>query len=186
VAIVASVGSLVDIEIMTGFQRTRGPRFTLDGLAYLRTEKPEERALVEYVRQHLSGTPRTLEAWGPPYQRFTRFAMYTGLPTFLGWEHHVKQRGLDPVEVATRSQIVEKIYDDTDPDKAYSLLEANRIDLVVVGSLERSTYRRTGLAKFDRSKHFRRMATFGGETLYRVMPDTSSRATAAAAGGDPK
>jgi uncharacterized membrane protein len=106
------------------------------------------------------------------------------LPTYLGWEHHVKQRGLEPIDVIKRSLVIKKIYESSDAEEAYRMLRANHITLVMVGSLERVTYNRTGLEKFDQSPHFKRLVHFGRESLYKVLPEQSPpRATAAVAPG---
>ena len=73
--------------------RVQTPKPTLDGMAYLRSKAPDELAAYEWLNSNIKGIPVILEAHGDRYQEFTRVAMNTGLPTVLGWDYHVFQRG---------------------------------------------------------------------------------------------
>lgn len=74
-------------------RRVETPRGTLDGLAYLKNHRPEEAAAVEWVEKNVPGLPSIAEAYGPAYQEYARFSSNTGLPTIVGWDYHVFQRG---------------------------------------------------------------------------------------------
>jgi uncharacterized membrane protein len=96
--------------------------------------------------------------------------MNTGLPTWLGWEHHVKQRGLPAEEVEKRRAQLKEMYSTTDVARAHRLLKENEIELVVFGSLERQIYGTEGEKKFSETGKFERLAVFGNEAVYRVLP----------------
>ncbi len=125
---------------------------TLDGLAYLERWRPGEYKAVTWLRQNVRGTPVVLEAQGPSYQDFGRISMYTGLPTVLGWDYHVQQRGNPPTEIASRRSAVELIYATPSAETAERLLRRYHVGYVYVGRLERTTYPPAGLAKFDAAK----------------------------------
>ncbi len=74
-------------------RRVETPRGTLDGLAYLKNHRPDEAAAVEWLDENVAGLPGIAEAYGPAYQEYGRFSANTGLPTIVGWDYHVFQRG---------------------------------------------------------------------------------------------
>ncbi len=118
----------------------------------------------------LPGTPVVLEAQGASYQEFSRISMLTGLPTVLGWEHHVKQRGNPETEVAARRQAVQDIYSTTDRATVERLLRRYHVGYVYVGWLERQTYSTAGLRKFETIHDLFQVAYSNQETqVYRVV-----------------
>ena len=127
---------------------------SLDGLRYLETLHPGEYRAVLWMRRSLTGTPVVLEAQGPSYQDFGRIAMLTGLPTVLGWDYHVKQRGNAESEIEGRKRAVEAIYTTPDAERAEALLKRYHVGYVYVGWLERKTYPAAGLQKFKTSPLF--------------------------------
>ncbi len=126
---------------------------SLDGLRYLETSHPGEYRAVVWLRRTVRGTPVLLEAQGPSYQDFGRVSMLTGLPTVLGWDYHVRQRGNPESEIETRRQAVKSIYSNPEASRIEPLLRRYRVAYVYVGWLERRTYPAAGLLKFrtDRS-----------------------------------
>ncbi len=129
--------------------RVASPHPTLDGFAYLRDGRPAELEAYTWLNQNVAGIPIVLEAHGPSYQEFSRISMNTGLPTVVGWEYHLFQQGRPQGQIDARAEDVRELYETTDVDKARQLLDHYHVDLVVVGPLERRTYKREGLAKFD-------------------------------------
>ena len=124
---------------------------TLDGLRYLDYQQPGEARAVAWMRRSIRGTPVIVEAQGPSYQEFGRISMLTGLPTVLGWEYHVQQRGNRPDEIAARRGAVSEIYSNSEAAAVERLLRLYHVGYVYVGWVERKTYPTTGLAKFDTS-----------------------------------
>jgi sugar lactone lactonase YvrE len=143
---------------------------TLDGLRYLEKAAPGEYRAVLWMRRTIRGTPVVLEAQGPSYQDFGRVSMMTGLPTVLGWEYHVQQRGNSPGEIARRREAVEAIYANPSADAIESLLRRYHVGYVFVGPLERRTYPRAGLAKFDTARQLFQIVYENPEVrIYRVV-----------------
>lgn len=142
---------------------------SLDGMRYLEKLRPGEYRAVLWLRRTLPGTPVVLEAQGASYQEFSRISMLTGLPTVLGWEHHVKQRGNPEAEVAARRQAVQDIYSGTDLGSVERLLRRYHVGYVYVGWLERQTYAAPGLRKFESSPALFKVAYANPEAqIYRV------------------
>jgi YYY domain-containing protein len=143
---------------------------SLDGLRYLTESRPGEARAVAWLRRSLRGTPVLLEAQGASYQDFSRISMLTGLPTVLGWEHHVKQRGNPESEITVRREAVQQIYNARDASRIESLLRRYHIGYVYVGWLERQTYPGEGLKKFDRDKGLFELAYENDEVrIFRVV-----------------
>ena len=130
-------------------RRADGPRFTLDGMAYLERSDPAELAAFRWVERNVAGSPVVCEAYGPSYQRYARVAMNTGLATVLGWDYHVYQRGRSWNEINWRKRDVETIYTSPDPGTVRRVLQRHDVALVWVGDLERRTYAGANLKRFE-------------------------------------
>ncbi len=142
---------------------------SLDGMRYLEEQRPGEYRAVEWLRRNVSGTPVLLEAQGPSYQDFGRISMLTGLPTVLGWDYHVKQRGNPESEIDARKLAVRAMYSSPEASSVESLLKRYRVGWVYVGWLERKTYPPAGLRKFKTSPDLFQLAYENPEaTVYRV------------------
>ncbi|MEO8189168.1 MAG: DUF2298 domain-containing protein [Acidobacteriota bacterium] len=147
----------------------RGSAPTLDGLAYRERWHPGEYRAVEWLRRSIRGTPVVLEAQGPSYQEFGRISMLTGLPTVLGWDYHVQQRGNPPAQVEARRGAVQEIYSNPKAAAVEGLLRRYHVGYVYVGSLERKTYPAAGIAKFRTAKDLFQVAYENPEAaVYRV------------------
>jgi YYY domain-containing protein len=143
---------------------------SLDGLRYLETLHPGEARAVAWLRRSVSGTPVLLEAQGPSYQDFGRISMLTGLPTVLGWDYHVKQRGNPESEIETRRTAVRTMYSDAEAARVAPLLARYRVGYVYVGWLERKTYPAAGLQKFRTDRDLFEPVYENPETqIYRVV-----------------
>ena len=143
---------------------------TLDGMRYLESWRPGEYAAVEWLRRAVPGTPVVLEAHGASYQDFSRVSMLTGIPTVLGWEHHVKQRGNPESEVATRTADVERVFSSSDVRSVSGTLRKYHVGYVYVGPLERQTYPAEGLRKFASGTDLFQIAYENPDVkIYRVI-----------------
>jgi YYY domain-containing protein len=147
----------------------RAARPSLDGLAYRERWHPGEYRAILWLRQSVAGTPVVLEAQGPSYMEFGRVSMLTGLPTVLGWEYHVQQRGNPAPEIEARRDAVRDIYSIPSAANVETLLRLYHVGYVYVGALERKTYPAAGLAKFGTAHDLFQVAYENPEvTIYRV------------------
>jgi YYY domain-containing protein len=143
---------------------------TLDGLAYLERSRPGEYKAVTWLRDKVRGTPVILEAQGPSYGEFSRISMYTGLPTVVGWDPHVGQRGNPASEIASRRSAVDAIYTIPSAEAAAGLLRRYHVGYVYIGWLERRTYPGDGFRKFDEATDLFQLAYENPEArVYRVV-----------------
>jgi len=171
---IGTFGGISGILAMTSFHRVEGQRPSLNGAAFLEETRYEDYKLIDFLNRYTENSSRrtlpVLEAYGNSYGDYTRIAMYTGLPTLIGWDHHVKQRGLPEFELERRKNAVRDIYSTANPAEAYQLLKDNQIALVVIGSLEYSTYPAAGLAKFDHYQEgFKELFRHGQYRVFAVL-----------------
>jgi YYY domain-containing protein len=105
---------------------------------------------IEWLRNNVQGSPVTIEASTVEYRWGSRFAIYTGLPTVVGWRwHQTQQRGSFAPMVETRLQDVARFYTTTEPEEAEAILLKYGVSFVILGQVERLYYPGPGLDKFD-------------------------------------
>lgn len=115
--------------------------FTLDDFDRVQRENPDEAAAILWLRSAPDGV--VAEATGNPYSSYGRISIYSGLPTLLGWGNHEGQwRGNDFQGIlAQRRDDIETLYATPDWQTAQLILEKYDIRYVIVGGLERTSYR---------------------------------------------
>jgi len=124
---------------------------TLDGTRFMARVYPEEYAAIQWLNSdNVPGIPVLLEASKESgYGRHMRITMNTGIPTVVGWKHHLTQRAQSEYEIGRRLNDVSMIYSTKDKKLALKKIKEYGISLIYVGWLERETYPIEGLAKFD-------------------------------------
>jgi len=150
--------------------RMVSPRPTLDGQAFLAEHDPQTRFLVRTLQGTALPGEAVAEAAGTYYSRFTRIAMHTGQPTVIGWEWHLKQRGQDPFEIASRFADLETLYAGKDPLARRAVLDRYRVGWVVLADVERDRYGLQGADPLAGVPGLLRLAEHEGALLYRVLP----------------
>ena len=142
---------------------------TLDGMAFMATASygdtafdgsPREISLaaeqeaLRWMQENVEGTPVIAEAHGGnPYRSIvSRVAMYTGLPTIIGWDSHQRQqRAAAPDQLVwDRVADVNRLFGSAQPGEALQVLREYGVGYVYVGALERAYYPPDGIAKFER------------------------------------
>lgn len=150
-------------------RHTAGPRWTLDGMAYLKSTNPDEAAAFDFLNRAVPGTPTLVEAHGPPYQQYARASMNTGLPIVVGWEYHLIQRSQKHGDVLSRARAVEAIYTVPERRRVEAALAAHRAAFVLLGRAERERYgTRAGAAFADWPDLLRPVFRRGVVTIYAV------------------
>jgi YYY domain-containing protein len=122
---------------------------TLDGIAFVARERPEEYAAVQWLNANVSGHPVIVEAVrGSFAYEHARISSRTGLPAVIGWTGHEGQwHGLYD-EIGERERDVNTLYGGSAQD-ALRIVEKYAVRYVVVGYLERAEFG-PALSKFDR------------------------------------
>lgn len=111
---------------------------TLDGTDYIRLIHPADYAAIQWINENMEGVHVILEAPGRSYTYTSRVSVNTGLPTVLGWEHHVETHLAIPWPKLkkTRFRDVEDIYNTTNNSKALGLIKEYGVEYIYVGELE--------------------------------------------------
>jgi YYY domain-containing protein len=122
---------------------------TLDGVAFVARERPEEHAAVRWLNENAAGRPVIVEAVSGSFAyQHARISSRTGLPAVMGWTGHEGQwHGLYD-EIGQREQDVDLLYGGSVQDAKRILLEYD-VTYVVVGYLERAEFPGAA-AKFER------------------------------------
>ena len=120
--------------------------FTLDDFARVQRENPDEAAAIQWLRSAPDGV--VVEATGGAYSSYARIAIYTGLPTVLGWDNHERQ-WRDGSLLGTRKEDIETLYTISDWTVTQDIINRYNIRYIYIGNLERSTYQ-VNEEKFNR------------------------------------
>ncbi|HEU5102394.1 MAG TPA: DUF2298 domain-containing protein, partial [Roseiflexaceae bacterium] len=134
---------------------------SLDGAAYMRTSVYDDqgqqvrldwdRQAIDWLRHNAPPMATILEANTPAYRWGSRVAIYSGLPSVIGWAGHQKQQRwvLPGWAIDQRVEDARTIYTSTDAAQAERLLARYGVRYIYVGPLERIYYGDVGLKKFD-------------------------------------
>lgn len=139
----------------------------LDGETWARTSRPEEYAVIQWLRENVEGQPTILEAQGDSYTEFNIISSYTGLPTIEGWYvHEWLWRGTADFPQG-RADEVQQLYVSPDLSLTKSLLDKYAVKYVVVGNFERQKYPDLNTAKWNTLG--KPVFTSGATTLYEIL-----------------
>lgn len=147
---------------------------TIDGFAFARSMYPGDAQAIQWLNDHVAGSPVILEASTPySYQWYNRVSVYTGLPDVLGWPDHVGEQRYNSQPV-NRLTDIGLIYTTTDANQALELLHYYHVRYLYVGDLERSVYAQQssgGLDKFNRmvGDSLNVVYRANGVTIYEVV-----------------
>ncbi|EMA21738.1 DUF2298 domain-containing protein [Haloarcula marismortui] len=145
---------------------------TLNGLAYLDDDHPEEAEAIRWLDATAEGRPTIVTAAPADYEwdanegkGASAPSSLTGLPTVAGWTHEAQYRN-DTV-YDRRVDDVETIYTG-DATEQRRLLEAYDVRYVYVGPAERARY---GDVTVDQLQGVTVAKQAGGVTIYQVRPE---------------
>lgn len=144
---------------------------TLNGMKYMETARlgvetvrdgrrynaditlADDLAAIRWLRDNIIGSPVVLEATSAadPNPRLygwgNRVAVYTGLPTLIGWDNHQRQQRNGTPLIEQRTGDALRIFVTADVAETQRLLQQYGVDFIYYGSLERFHYP-AGEAKF--------------------------------------
>ncbi|HET7012238.1 MAG TPA: DUF2298 domain-containing protein [Anaerolineales bacterium] len=124
---------------------------TLDGMAFMPYSSysdlggdlnlASDHKMILWLQDHVQGSPVIVEAHAEQYRWGARMAIYTGLPSVLGWSWHQQQQravGGDPV--TQRAGEIADFYIRYSEAEAVEFLERYDVSYVIVGEMERVYY----------------------------------------------
>lgn len=131
---------------------------------------------IQWVRSNIAGSPVMLEAVsGPPpharlYSWGGRVAIYTGLPTILGWDHHQRQQRAGTPNIEERTRDVLSIYTAPDLPQTQQLLKQYQVSYIYYGGVEKLHYPQAEakLANMQRNGMLIQLYDQQGVKIYKV------------------
>jgi len=121
------------------FKPTSG--YSLDSSAHLERENPKDAAAIRYLQSAPLGVVAEAEIPQSSYTYYARISTHTGLPTVLGWPWHEYQWRGDWSAHGTREADIQTLYEIPDWNTARVIIDRYHIRYIVVGMLERATYK---------------------------------------------
>jgi YYY domain-containing protein len=106
---------------------------------------------IVFMQEHVLGSPVIVEGHTTEYRWGSRFSIYTGLPSVVGWSWHVRQHNslLDGALIDKRIDDVNGFYNTPEISLAQQFLKRYRVRYIVLGDLERAYYDAQGIGKFQ-------------------------------------
>lgn len=118
-------------------------KFTLDGLGFIDRTRPDDRALIDWLRQRPADERLLLmEAYGDSYTDAGRLSALSGVPALLGWRAHEWLWRGDVGAVYGRAEEIAAFYEATDFGKACKMVQTYGITHVAIGTVERQSFAR--------------------------------------------
>ncbi len=108
-------------------------------------------AAIQYMQDNIFGSPVIVEGHTEEYRWGSRYSIYTGLPSVIGWSWHMRQQNslLDGSFIDDRITDVDNFYNTQDVQSALEFLQRYQVQYIVVSDLERAYYAPEGIAKFQ-------------------------------------
>ncbi len=149
------IGGLTKMSICSdGFKQP--PR--IDGMKYIQNllqrggsprdfDKYDYQA-IEWINSNIPTIEPILEAPGQQlYSGVSRISIFTGMPTYVGWEYQVSQQSGRSDEISRRDRTANLIFSLPDIYTFASMLKDEDLHIVYVGSIEKSLF--PSIGKFD-------------------------------------
>lgn len=138
--------------------------WTLDGARLFRSMYPDDARAAEWLATAPFGV--LAEAVGGQYSDYARMSAYSGLPAVVGWPGHEDQwRGTFDEQRRRADRDIPTLYQSLYWDEVRQIIERYNIRYVVVGTLERRTYR---LNELNFQRHLVPVFRSGEVVIYQV------------------
>ena len=188
VALAVLIGSAALFPIFASMDKIRDRMspvapHTLDGMTYMAYSRYfdadkdmvllEDYKAIQWMQDHVEGSPTIVEAHATEYKWGNRFTIYTGLPGVVGWNWHQRQqRAVVPSEwITDRVRAIADFYNTTRPQETRAFLERYDVQYIIVGQLERAYYEEAGLDKFPswNGELWEEVYRDGETVIYKVL-----------------
>jgi uncharacterized membrane protein len=133
---------------------------------------------IQYMQDHVLGSPVIVEGHTTEYRWGSRYAIYTGLPSVIGWSWHMRQQNslLDGAIIDKRINEVNDFYNTADIQSALQFLDRYQVQYIILSGLERAYYSPEGIGKFQEMVNQGKLQIAFGDntantaTIFRVTP----------------
>ncbi len=174
---------LLGVTAKVNDRMTEGSPRSLDGMDYMQyavyyerdrvLDLREDYETIRWMQDHIQGSPVIMEGYVSEYRWGGRYAINTGLPALLGWNHHQRQQRefVPGNDVWGRMGDVNLFYDTVNLAEVETLLEKYAVSYIVVGQMEQAVYTAEGLAKFEAQDGvlWREVFRVGDTAVYEVI-----------------
>ena len=134
---------------------------------------------IQYMQDNFLGSPVIVEGHTTEYRWGSRYAIYTGLPSVIGWSWHMRQQNslLDGALVDKRINDVNDFYNNPDIPSALQFLDRYQVQYIVLSGLERAYYSAEGIGKFQEMVNQGKLQIVFGDdtpktaTIFKVAPE---------------
>jgi hypothetical protein len=91
------------------------------------------------MQENVQGSPVIVETHAVEYRWGSRFSIYTGLPSVLGWNWHQRQQrvSVGDVAIVERAYAISSFYMTRSIEEATAFLDEYDVQYVIVGKMER-------------------------------------------------
>ncbi|MDW8226763.1 MAG: DUF2298 domain-containing protein [Anaerolineales bacterium] len=138
--------------------------WTLDGTRLFRSMYPADAEAADWLASAPFGV--VAEAVGGQYSDYARMSVYSGLPTVVGWPGHEDQwRGTFEEQRRRAERDIPTLYESLSWEEALQVIQRYQIRYVVVGTLERRTYR---INEINFQRHLVPVFRNGEVVIYQV------------------
>lgn len=154
---------------------------TLDGMEYMRwsyysdhdvdMELSYDYRAIRWMQDNIQGSPVIMEAYDGEYHWGARYAIYTGLPSVIGWRWHQSQQRVEfDSWVWDRMRELEDTWNSNNRASVQAFLQKYDVSYIIVGQLERAKYP-AGMAKFDEwnGEMWNEVYRDGNTVIYQVV-----------------
>jgi uncharacterized membrane protein len=151
--------TLASLDKMSDRMSEQAPR-TLDGMKYMESSFYHSNGLdmdlgrdyraIQWMQDHVEGSPVIVEAQTYEYAWGNRFTIYTGLPSVVGWNYHQRQQRaiMRDNQVQERVDELNLFYNSTDREFVSDYIRRYDVQYIIVGQQELAMYSTAGLIKF--------------------------------------
>lgn len=116
---------------------------SLDGARFVAQYRPDEAAVIAWLKQNAAPDAVILEAPGGSYSDFNFISADTGRQTLLGWGGHELQWRGNYDEPGRREPLIETVYQNRDEERIRAIVDEFGIDYLIVGPREMDKYKLT-------------------------------------------
>lgn len=138
---------------------------SIDGNKYVERTKEGDYQIIKWFNENVSDTTVLTEAVGDAYTYFARISTNTGLQTIMGWPTHQWQWRNITKEIYERKDDVKIIYTTKDETEFTDLIDKYRVDYIVYGELEKSTYEPVNFSFIN--KYYDEVFTYEDNKIFR-------------------